>query len=90
MYSGSSATWRGRNKKIASLANDLSVTLDAPVMDATGLEGEYDYTLTFSPEIYRGPASNIVRTPSSGGASAAAAGAEVSPEHPLLLDALQE
>jgi len=33
-----------------SLAEDIAKELGVPVRDATGLEGEYDYTLTFTPE----------------------------------------
>ena len=36
--------WRGRNETMKRLAERLADSLDAPVVDATGIEGEYDYT----------------------------------------------
>jgi uncharacterized protein (TIGR03435 family) len=45
------ARWRGRNKTISDLAVDLARNLGAPVIDATGVEGEYDYDLVFTPEV---------------------------------------
>lgn len=41
------STWRGRNKTMSDLATDLAKNLCPPVTGATGLEGEYDYALTF-------------------------------------------
>ncbi len=83
------ATWRGRNKTMNSLAADLAGELGAPVMDATGLEGEYDYTLTFSPEVTSSQA-NVVSPLPLGGAPGPAVGEGAPPVHLLLRDALQE
>ena len=47
---GSTVIWRGRNRAMKSLAADLAEKLGGPVMDATGLEGEYDYTFTYTAE----------------------------------------
>jgi uncharacterized protein (TIGR03435 family) len=82
LYSGTIAWWRGRNKTMQSLASDLADRLHEPVMDATGLGGEYDYTLTYTPgeEMY---APGYV-PPADG------AGASTPLEHPLLRDALRE
>ena len=41
-------SWRGSNRTMAELASDLADKLQAPVADATGLVGPYDYTLTFT------------------------------------------
>jgi uncharacterized protein (TIGR03435 family) len=38
------------------LASDLSRRLGAPVTDATGLDGEFDYSLAFIPETVQLPA----------------------------------
>ncbi len=40
----------GRHETMAQLADRLSAPLDRPVVDATGLEGEYNFTLTFTIE----------------------------------------
>ncbi len=40
--------WRGRNKTMKDLASDLAGRLGVPVADDTGLEGEYNYSLTFA------------------------------------------
>jgi uncharacterized protein (TIGR03435 family) len=65
-----------------ALASDLSDRLHVPVTDATGLEGEYDYNLTYTPgdEMY------------SPGTAPPAGGEEASTplENPLLRDALRE
>jgi uncharacterized protein (TIGR03435 family) len=67
------------------LANNLNI----PVMDATGLEAEYDYTLTFTPEAR--PVQGAVLSPGGGvPVSGPAAGEDVPMEHPFLRDALQE
>jgi uncharacterized protein (TIGR03435 family) len=44
------------HQTIHDLAEQLSSTLDRPVRDATGLEAKFDFTLTFSPEVSKGPA----------------------------------
>jgi uncharacterized protein (TIGR03435 family) len=82
LYSGITAWWRGRNKTMQDLASDLSSRLNLPVRDATGLKGEYDYTLTYTPgeEMY---APGYVPPADGGGASTLL-------EHPLLRDALRE
>jgi len=82
LYSGTTAWWRGRNKTMQNLASDLSDRLRVPVTDATGLEGEYDYALTYTPgdEMY---------APGSA-PPASADGASTPLEHPLLREALQE
>jgi uncharacterized protein (TIGR03435 family) len=38
---------RGRHESMEGLAYQLTELLNQPVADATGLEGEYDYDLTF-------------------------------------------
>jgi uncharacterized protein (TIGR03435 family) len=47
---GSTVMRRGRNETMKRLAADLADKLGVPVMDATGLAGEYDYTLTYTAE----------------------------------------
>jgi uncharacterized protein (TIGR03435 family) len=91
---GPSATcWlHGHDKSMKALASDLANEFDVPVMNATGLEGGYDYTLTFTavPKSSRG----IVLRPLPAGAGPwPAAGEDGAPaplEHPFLRDALRE
>jgi uncharacterized protein (TIGR03435 family) len=82
----------GHDKTMQALAEDLAQRLRMPVMDATGLDGGYDYTITFTDEVYSG--SGIVVSPLPlGGASGAAAGGDGAPvplAHPLLRDAVRE
>ena len=83
LYYGKTGLWRGRNKTMQSLASDLANRLHLPVMDATQLAGEYDYTLIYTPgdEMYA-PGS----APLAGGGN----DASTPLEHPLILDALRE
>jgi uncharacterized protein (TIGR03435 family) len=41
----------GHHENMTGLVHQLAVALHAPVIDATGLKGEYDYDLSFAPEI---------------------------------------
>jgi uncharacterized protein (TIGR03435 family) len=85
------ARWRGRNKTMSGLATDLAKYLREPVMDATGLEGEYDYDLVFTPETNTNTGSGAMMSPfPPGGGSGSAAGENVSTQHPFLRDALKE
>jgi uncharacterized protein (TIGR03435 family) len=92
LWFGSTAMWHGRDRTMEALASDLADQFDRPVMDATGLEGEYDYTLTFTP-VPRSTGGIVVSplpppaspNPTSGGDEAS-----VPMEHPLLRDALRE
>jgi uncharacterized protein (TIGR03435 family) len=93
MMTGANAEWRGRNETMRQMADQLALKLGAPVMDATGLEGEYDFMLLYTPEPYSGRGSVILSrdsspaspNPTSGGAEASAP-----MEHPLLREALRE
>jgi uncharacterized protein (TIGR03435 family) len=81
----------GHNRTMQALAADLVEKLHGPVMDATGLEGGYDYTLLFTGEVYSGP--GIVSPMPPGGMSGAGAAGDGAPaplERPLLRDALRE
>jgi uncharacterized protein (TIGR03435 family) len=85
-FSGGSYALHGRDKTMSDLAANLAEKLNAPVMDATGLEGGYDYTLIFTPEPMSRP--GIVVSPGGG---VPIAGLPDRPlEHPLLRDALRE
>ena len=64
-----------------------------PVADATGLEGEYDYALTYTPgEEVHGQAVVVspLPPPATSSSMADSSGASTPLEHPLLRDALQE
>jgi uncharacterized protein (TIGR03435 family) len=80
--------WRGRNETMKRLAERLADSLDAPVVDATGIEGEYDYTLTFTPEAKPVSGNMVVMSP-PGAAPAQAPRQDEFLTNPLLRDALQ-
>jgi uncharacterized protein (TIGR03435 family) len=81
LFTLAGAVLRGRHESMDGLAGWLMGELGAPVINATGLEGEYDYDVPFKPEprpLPRG--SRIVAGGSfSGGA---AAPEPISPESP--------
>lgn len=70
----------GHNRGMQALAADLAGRLRAPVMDATGLEGGYDYTVIFTDE--------FVFT--SHGLEPVTDSPDVPLAHPLLHEALKE
>ena len=88
LFVGMTAIWRGRNKTMKSLAQDLANQLRVPVMDATGMEREYDYTLTFTPEA-TAVSGNMVLISPPGAAPAQEPRQDESLTNPLLRDALQ-
>jgi uncharacterized protein (TIGR03435 family) len=89
---GSTAIWHGRDRTMKALASDLANEFDVPVMDATGMDGGYDYTLTFTPvpKSAQGIALSPLPPPASPDPPAGGAEASTPTEHPLLRDALQE
>jgi uncharacterized protein (TIGR03435 family) len=86
------AVMRGRHETMAGLARQLIQRLGAPVIDATGLEGEYDYDLSFKPEPRPRSSSETVLFPPPGAFEAAPQ--QVGPAdpdgQPTLRTALQE
>ena len=70
----------GHNRDMQALAADLTIRLHAPVIDATGLEGGYDYTVIFTDE--------FVFT--SHGFEPVTDSPDAPLAHPLLRDALRE
>ncbi len=86
------AFWRGRNETMEGLATQLTGRLDAPVADATGLEGEYDFDLIFTPEVDTGGGTVVSPLPPPASPNPTAGGNDSSApmEHPLLRDALRE
>ncbi len=74
LWHGSTVMWRGRNETMKRLAAGLADKLGAPVMDATGLEGEYDYMLTYTAEATTSLV-NVVSPLPMGGVPGPAAGA---------------
>jgi uncharacterized protein (TIGR03435 family) len=81
----------GHDKTMHDLAEDLAQRLQLPVMDATGLEGTYDYTLAFTPEVYSGPGIIVSPPPPPAPEPTAGGGSAPTPmEHPMLRDALRE
>jgi uncharacterized protein (TIGR03435 family) len=74
--SAPSTTIKFQNMSMAQLAEKLQnvagTYIHFPVIDATGLEGGYDFTLTFSP-IAPALLSNLARPPDAAGAAGGAA-----------------
>jgi uncharacterized protein (TIGR03435 family) len=70
----------GRNRRMGELAADLARRLRTPVMDATGLEGGYDFTVIFTDEFVSTPQGPRPVTDSPDAPLA----------HPLLHEALKE
>lgn len=85
LYVRAGAIWRGRNYTTADLAAHLANYLHAPVTDATGLHGAYDYTLTFTPQA-QGVQGSVIAV----GPAAPTLAEDRSPAFPLLRDALLE
>jgi uncharacterized protein (TIGR03435 family) len=81
----------GRDKTVRALASDLAKEFEGPVTDTTGLEGGYDYTLTYT-AVPRsgGVVVSPLPPPASPGSTAGGDGAPAPLEHPLLRDALRE
>jgi uncharacterized protein (TIGR03435 family) len=92
LWNGSTAMWHGKNETMQKLASDISNILDAPVTDATGIEGGYDFTLTFTAEPKSAQGIVLSPRPPLASPDPPAGGDEASApmEHPLLRDALRE
>jgi uncharacterized protein (TIGR03435 family) len=83
--------YHGHNRTMQALATDLARRLRAPVADATGLEGGYDYTVLYTPEVNPGQASSIANpTPAPPPGQVAADGASEPMKFPMLRDAVRE
>ncbi len=52
---------------LATLADMLSRFTERPVVDMTGIQGQYDFDLVFSPETIRGMPGGMMRMPPPGG-----------------------
>ncbi len=91
-FSANTCVWHERNHTMQALADDLVSRLPQPVKDATGLAGEYDYTLTFTDEPSRGNGTIVSPPPPRPSPASTAGGDSASApmEHPLLRDALRE
>lgn len=85
--------WRGRNRTMHMLAEDMEPRVNAPVIDKTGLEGGYDYTLTWNEPVQVSGGrilSPMPPPPAPTAGSNLAPAAEVPAQFPLLRDALVE
>jgi uncharacterized protein (TIGR03435 family) len=72
--------FHGHNRTMQALAADLAARLRAPVVDATGLQGGYDYTVMFTDEFVYTPNGPVPVTDLPNAPQ----------EYPLLRDALKE
>jgi uncharacterized protein (TIGR03435 family) len=82
-------TLRGRSKTLSWLASWLSRRLNIPIIDATGLEGEYDFSLTYAltPDVIGMGPGRIAVGPSAPAPESAEAASPKS--QPPLWDAIQ-
>jgi len=91
LNTGTNAEWHGRNETMKQMADQLVLKLDAPVIDRTGLDGEYDFMLLYTPATTSALASRILSSPSSASIPSGDGGGASAPvEQPLLRDALRE
>jgi uncharacterized protein (TIGR03435 family) len=83
---------RGRHETMMGLVRQLVQRLGSPVIDATDLEGEYDYDLSFAPEPRPVNGSNtMVMFPPGAVAAAPQQGNPADPDgQPTLRTALQQ
>jgi uncharacterized protein (TIGR03435 family) len=79
------ARWRASDETMEQLAAMLGVQLDQPVKDATGLQGKYDFTLSWANESFGG-GRGALAGPDGG---APAAGLAEPDNGPTLLQAIQ-
>jgi len=82
--------FRGRHENMSGLAHQLVGTLHAPVFDATGLEGEFDYDLSFAPEPAPLPKGSVVFIPPGAGAVTGEASPAPPSDHPTLWTAIKQ
>jgi uncharacterized protein (TIGR03435 family) len=84
----------GRQETMSGLAHYLVQALHAPVIDATGIEGEYDYDLSFEPIVAAPPKGTVFLGPTGAGAPAANPGGPPSApppgDRPTVFTAIKE
>jgi uncharacterized protein (TIGR03435 family) len=91
MFSNGRMQMMTKKQSLPRLADMLANQLGRPVIDKTGLMGDYDYTLEFSPEgLSSGPFGAPLPPPPPPGAGAPAGPAGGDQEAPSLLTAVQE
>ena len=85
------AVMRGRHQGMKGMAGQLASRLDAPVIDATGLAGEYDFDMSYTPEP-RAPrnGSRVMSVPGDGAASPQPVNAAAPDGQLTLREALQQ
>jgi len=84
------AILRGRHENMKGLADRLVGRLNAPVLEATGLAGEYDYDVSFVPEGIPLSQANIVSPLGAGAATTQQADAAPPDGRPTLRTAIKE
>lgn len=84
-FSPQGITLQARAVTMTELARVIAEELRSTVVDKSGLTGNYDYTLTFAPEMGAGPLADMPPgAPSPGGGDAQP------PSGPSIFSALQE
>ncbi len=79
----------GHHENISGLASQLASALHVPVIDATSLEGEYDYDLSFAPEVAPVSKGSVVFVPP--GAAATGQVSQSPPSNdPVLFSAIKQ
>jgi uncharacterized protein (TIGR03435 family) len=83
----------GRKETMGGLAHYLVMALHTPVIDATGIEGEYDYDLSFEPIVAPLPKGSVIQGVPGADAAAGPAGPPSAPPpggHPTVFTAIKE
>jgi uncharacterized protein (TIGR03435 family) len=83
----------GRKETMGGLAHYLVQALHTPVIDATGIEGEYDYDLSFEPIVAPLPKGSVILGLQGADAPAGPAGPPSAPPpggHPTVFTAIKE
>jgi uncharacterized protein (TIGR03435 family) len=81
---------RGRRENMSGLAHQLVLALHVPVIDATGLEGAYDYDLSFAPEVAPVPKGSVVFVPPGAGAAAGQVSPAPPSDQPAIFAAIKQ
>jgi uncharacterized protein (TIGR03435 family) len=90
LFTLAGAVLRGRHENMQGLAGWLAGRLQAPVIDATGLEGEYDYDLSYTTEPAALSKNSRVFLPPGAGAAPPEQVAPAPPDgHPTIWTAIK-
>ena len=89
LFTAAGGLLRGRHQTMQGLAKHLSAQLHAPVLDATSLDGEYDFDMPFAPEPVQLSKTDVIVSPMAAAGPAVQASPATPDDLPSLLTALQ-